>query len=118
MVIINELHYQLICFTGEVSGQSTGFASRRTLRVAGAKKASTKHVEPYNRTRFALRKGTSKSAPGMRFIIGFYIFHVFFENCVEIVKSEKSYTTVRFGPLKDVLVKGAGIGAVIGFYTF
>ena len=34
------------------------------------------------------------------------------------MKSEKSYTTVRSTPLKDVLVKGAGIGAVIGFYTF
>ena len=97
-----------------MNGQSTGFASRGTVRVAGAKKASTKHVEPYNRTRFALPKGTSKSAAGMRFLIGFYILYVFFENCVGIVKSEKSYTTVRFGPLKDVLVKRAGIGAVMG----
>ena len=31
---------------------------------------------------------------------------------------EKYYTTVRVGTLKTVLVKGAGIGAVLGFYTF
>ena len=41
-----------------------------------------------------------------------------FEFVVEVVNSEKSYTTARSGPLKDVLVKGAGIGAVIGCYTF
>ena len=67
---------------------------------------------------FASPRGTSKSAAGMRFLIGFYILYVFFENYVEIAKSEKSYTTVRFGPLKDVLVRGAGIGAVVGCYTF
>ena len=101
-----------------MGGRSPGSASRGLVRAPGAKKACTKHVEPYNRTRFALPKGTSKSAPGMRFIIGFYILYVFFENCVEVVKSEKSYTTVRSAPLKNVLVEGAGIGAVIRFYSF
>ena len=101
-----------------MGGRSPGSASRGLVGAPGAKKACTKHVEPYNRTRFALPKGTSKSAPGMRFIIGFYILYVFFEICLEIVKNEKSYTTTRFAPLKDVLVKGSGIGAVIRFYMF
>ena len=54
----------------------------------------------------------------MRFIIGFYILYVFFENFVEVAENEKSYTTTRFAPLEDVLVKESGIGAVIGFYNF
>ena len=54
----------------------------------------------------------------MRPSIGFGIFIAFWKEFVEFIKSEKSYTTVRSTPLKDVLVKGAGIGAVIGFYTF
>ena len=33
---------------------------------------------------------------------------------VEVVKSEKDYTTARPAPLKDVLVTRAGIDAVIG----
>ena len=101
-----------------MSGQSAGFASRGMVRVAGAKKTCTKHVESHNRARSALPKGTSTSGLRMRFIMGFYILHVFFEICVEIVKNEKSYTTTRFAPLKDVLVKGTGIGTAIGFYMF
>ena len=54
----------------------------------------------------------------MRFTIAFYILYVFFENCVEVVKSDKSHTTVRSAPLKNVLVEGAGIGAVLRFYSF
>ena len=37
---------------------------------------------------------------------------------MELIKSEKSYTTVRSAPLKVVLVEGAGIGAVLGLCTF
>ena len=54
----------------------------------------------------------------MRTSIGFGIFNSFWKEFVKFIKSEKSYTTVRSAPLKDVLVKGAGIGAVIGFYNF
>ena len=50
--------------------------------------------------------------------MGNYIFHTFWKEFVEFIKREKSYATVRSAPLKDVLVKGAGIGNVIGFYTF
>ena len=54
----------------------------------------------------------------MRNSIRNFIFNAFLKEFAEFIKSEKSYTTVRSAPLKDVLVKGAGIGAVIGFYTF
>ena len=54
----------------------------------------------------------------MQTVIGNYISNAFWKQFVEFIKSEKSYTTVRSAPLKDVLVKGAGIGAVIRFYTF
>ena len=54
----------------------------------------------------------------MRPSIGFGNFNAFWKEFVEFIKSENSYTTVRSAPLKDVLVKGAGIGAVIGIYTF
>ena len=54
----------------------------------------------------------------MHLIVEFYILPVFSEILVEVVKSEKSYTTARSAPLKDVLTKGAGIGAVIGFCSF
>ena len=49
---------------------------------------------------------------------GFYIeLHALQLN--EIVKKiQKSYTTVRFARLKDVLIREARIGVFIGFYTF
>ena len=54
----------------------------------------------------------------MRTSIRFGIFSGFGKEFVEFIKSKKSYTRVTSAPLKDVLVKGAGVGAVIGFYTF
>ena len=103
---------------GRDGGSKSRIRVAGLVRAPGAKKACTKHVEPYNRTRFALPKGISQSGPRMRFIIGFYILYVFFEICVEVTKNEKSYTTTRFAPLKDVLVKGSGIGTAIGFLQF
>ena len=102
---------------GRGGGSKSRIRVAGLVRAPGAKKACKKHVKPYNRTRFASPKGTSKSAPGMRFIIGFYILYVFCQNLVAVVKIEKCHTTVRFGPLKAVLVKGAGVGAVIRFYN-
>ena len=37
---------------------------------------------------------------------------------MKVVKVRFLYSTVRSASLKDVLVKGAGIGAVIVLYTF
>ena len=71
--------------------------------------------------RFASPRDVFFLAPRIRNSIGNFIFNTFFfkkKKFAEIIKSEKSYTTVRPAPLKDVLVKGAGIGAVISFYTF
>ena len=54
----------------------------------------------------------------MRTIIYDSILKRISNKSVKVVKVRFLYSTVRSASLKDVLVKGAGIGAVIGFDTF
>ena len=77
-----------------------------------------KHVKSYNTAKFDSLKDALLAAPGMRTVIGFYIFGASLQNFVQSTKSKETYTTVRFSFRKDTLLAAPGMRPVIEFHSF
>ena len=76
-------------------------------------KQKRKSANAYTTVRLGLSKAPSRKSPRVRICIRIILFCVFQTKH----KSVKAYTRVRLGLLKDVLVRGAGVGAVIESHT-
>ena len=68
--------------------------------------------------RFPFFKDGLLAAPGMRPVIGFYIFHNFYKKFLKRWKNIKTYNSVRFAFFRGALLAGAGMRPVIVFYIF
>ncbi len=75
-------------------------------------------MKTYNSMRFASFRDALAAAPGMRPVVGFYIFNDPREDFRKWWKSMKTYNSVRFASFRDALAAAPGMRPVVGFYIF